>query len=90
MKRSLESGSHLVALALVVVFVAVAGFAGYKVWQMQQASLNNSATTAATVPAKITNTADLTQASKVLDQASTQVNTNLDDSSLNADLNALL
>ena len=90
MKRSSQSGSHVVALVLVVLFVAVAGFAGYKVWQMQQSAASSDTAAAVQVPAKITNTADLTQASKALDQASAQVSTSLDDGGLNSDLNDLL
>ena len=91
MNRSSQSGSHVIALALVVLFVAVAGFAGYKVYTMQQAATSGAPTsTSATVPAKITNTATLNQASSALDAVSTQVNSNLDDSALNSDLNDLL
>ena len=91
MKTSNESGSHVIALALGLVFVAVVGFAGYRVYQMQLAT--NGATdtkTTATVPAKITNTASLNQAASVLDQSSAQVNSNLDDNALNDDLSNLL
>lgn len=92
MKRSSQAGSHVIALALFVVFVAVVGFAGYKVWSMQQAAAPASSSTAAnaTMPSKITNTASLQQAASALDASAAQVNTNLDDSTLSADLNALL
>lgn len=90
MKRSSQSGSHVVAVALFVVFVAAAGFAGYKVWQMQQSAASTNTTASVQVPSKITNTATLNQTAAALDQASAQVNSNLDDSALNSDLNDLL
>ena len=89
MKRSNEAGSHLIAVALFVAFAALAVFAGYKVYMMGQQVASTDAT-AVQVPATITNTSQLTQASKALDQASAQVNTSLDDSGLNSDLNDLL
>ena len=93
MKTTSESGSHLIALAVGIVVVGVIGFAGYTVYMRQAATTSTDATgTTATVkvPAKITNTASLNQAATALDQASAQVNSNLDDTSLNADLNDLL
>ena len=90
MKASRESGSHVLLLALALVVLAVIGFAGYRVWQMQQAAAPSAETTAVTVPDKITNTASLNQAATVLDQSSTQVSSNLDDGGLDADLSGLL
>ncbi len=91
MRRSSESGSHLIALALAIVAVGVIGFTGYRVWQMQQAATTDTAgNTSATVPAAITNTASLNQASSALDQSSAQVSNNLDDSGLDADLSSML
>jgi hypothetical protein len=93
MNRSSESGSHIIALALIVLFVAVAGFSAYKVWTMQQTPVDNVATTttaATTVPAKITNAATLSQTSTALDSDLSQMNNDLNDSSLSADLNSML
>ncbi len=91
MKRSSEDGSHVVALALVVLFVAVAVYAGYKVMNLPQVAPASTATTTTTkAPAAIINTATLKQAVSALDSESTQVNTNLDSSGLNTDLNDLL
>jgi uncharacterized protein HemX len=92
MKTSKEAGSHLLVVALVLLVIGVVGFAGWRVWQMQQtlATATSGATDTATVPSKITNTATLDQASKALDQSSTQVNANLDDNGLNSDLNDML
>jgi len=49
-----------------------------------------AAVTTASVPKAVTNTADLQQVSGVLDQSSAQLNSNLDDSSLNTDLDSML
>lgn len=79
-------------MAFAVLVVGVIGFAGYKVMQMQQAATTNqpSTTASTTVPAKITDTASLKQASSALDASSAQLNTSLDDSALNTDLNSML
>ncbi len=93
MKRSSESGSHIIALGLAVVVLAVVISAGYRVWQLQQdtaapAAANTSAAT--TAPVKITNTATLNQASAALDSDASQLNSNLNDAAFNADLNSML
>lgn len=91
MKRSSQSGSHVVMLAVAVAVIGVLAFAGYRVWTMQQANTQTADTaTTVTVPKKITNTAQLNQAASALDTASTQVNGSLDDSALNADLSSML
>ena len=92
MKRLNQSGSHVLGFALLVLVLGVVGFAGYKV---QQAHNNSdtavqTATTTAKVPATIANTAELQQASRALDDSSAQLNSSLDDSSLNTDLNSML
>jgi uncharacterized protein HemX len=91
MKRLNQSGSHILALALLVLALGVVGFAGYKVQQAHNTT--DATTTAATThvaPATIKDTTDLQQTSQALDDDSSQLNTNLDDTSLNADLNAML
>jgi uncharacterized protein HemX len=90
LQRLNQSGSHILALALVVLALGVVGFAGYKVQQAH--SKTTPATTAAahTVPATITTTADLEQTSQALDSDSSQLNASLDDSGLDADLNSML
>jgi uncharacterized protein HemX len=93
MKRYDQKGSHLVAALLLVVVIGVIALAGYKVWQMQSnntSPTSNTTASSATVPATIQSKADLTQASHVLDQASTQLNSSLDDSTMNADINSML
>lgn len=88
MKRLNQSGSHILGLALLIVVLGVIGFAGYTV--MNKSNDKSATTTASTQSEAIQNTADLTKASNELDSSSTQVNSNLDDSTLNSDLNDLL
>ncbi len=88
MKRLNQSGSHVVALLVVVAALAIVGLAGYKV--MQARNTVDTQQTAAQVPAAINNAADLQQANKVLDDSSAQLDSGLDDSQLDADLNSML
>ena len=91
MRRLSQSGSHIIGIALFVLALGAVGFAGYKVMQAHHQPVENAATTTAlTVPAAIKTSADLNQASTVLDDSSAQLNSGLDDSSLNADLNSML
>lgn len=93
MKRYDQTGSHLMVVLLLVVVVGVIALAGYKVWQMQSGNTtpaSNPMASSATVPSAIQSKADLTQASHVLDQASAQLNSSLDDSALNTDINSML
>jgi hypothetical protein len=82
---------HIVAVG-VVLFLLVVGFAGYKVITMNKVTNTAASTAAATgkVPNTISSKADLVQASKALDNSSTQVDSSLNDSSLDADLNDML
>lgn len=87
-----QSGvGHVVAVG-VVLFLLVAGFAGYKIITMNRSTNApvGAAATTAKVPAKISSKADLVQASKALDNSSSDVNSGLNDSSLDADLNDML
>lgn len=92
MKRLNQSGSHVIALALLVLVLGLVGFAGYKVEQAHSKSdvATQAATTAVSVPKTIANTADLQQASSALDSSTSQLNSALNDSSLDADLNSML
>lgn len=92
MKKLNHSGSHLIAIALIVVAAGVIGFIGYKVSQngKSKADTVKHQTTTAQVPASINSVADLDQAEAVLDQAAPQVNSNLDDNGFNSDLNSML
>lgn len=93
MKRFDQKGSHVIGLLLFVAFIAVVGFTGYKVWQMHNSASNtpsSSTTASVTPPAKIQNTSDLKQAASALDAAATQLNSGLNDSSLNTDMQSML
>lgn len=93
MKRTHESGSHVIVLAVAVLVVGVLAFAGYRVYQMQQAANNTpsaSTTADATPPAQITNTTTLKQAGNALDAAAVELNSNLDDSALNTSMSSML
>lgn len=86
MKRLTQSGSHIVALAVGILVVGVVSFAGYTIMQ------RNDTTETATTPTTHTaaSDADLTAAATALDSSSSQVNSSLNDSSLDTDLNNLL
>lgn len=83
--------SHLIAV-FVVLFVGVVSFAGYKVATMNQLKDNETATSAqsASVPASIKSKEDLAQTGKALDAATDDVDSSLNDSALDADLNDML
>lgn len=94
MKRRINHAGfgHLAAVGI-VLFLLVAGFTGYKVVMMNHAvSVAPAAktTAASSAPASINSKADLTQASKALDNSNTQVNSSLNDSALDSDLNDML
>jgi hypothetical protein len=86
-----QAGVGHIAAVFVIVFLGVAGFAGYKVVTMNKAASTTSTVTfSPKVPKTITSKADLAQAGKALDSTSAQVDSSLNDNSLNADLNDLL
>jgi len=88
MKRLNQSGSHVVGLVLLILVLGVVGFAGYKVQQAH--TKTKTADSTQTVPATITTTSDLQKASQAMDDSSSQLSANLDDSSMDADLNSML
>lgn len=92
MKARLNSrGIGHLALVFVLLFVAVVGFAGYKVMTKNSAdSTVNSTAPTTLVPKKISNKASLTQAGKALDNSSSDVNSNLNDKALDPGLNDML
>ena len=92
MKRLDQTGSHIVAVALLVAVLGVVGFAGYKVMSANKSNTDTTTATtkSSTVPSNIRNTADLTQAASVLDSSASQVNNGLDDNGLNSSLNDML
>ena len=92
--RTNQSGFELASLAAVVLLVAVIGFAGYKVWQRDSNSADTATKTSTqastAVPATIDSQADLSSTAKSLDDASPQVNSDVNGDSLDADINDLL
>jgi hypothetical protein len=90
MKRLNSAGSHVVALAVGVLVLGVAVFGAYTVQHQDKTADTTPSSSAIKSSDAINNTADLTKASNDLDSASSQVNSNLDDSSLDGDLNDLL
>jgi predicted negative regulator of RcsB-dependent stress response len=75
---------------VVVLVVAVVGFAGYRVWSNQNTADTTETSATTTVPSTIQTKADLDSTGKYLDGLGAQLNADLDDSSLNADINSML
>lgn len=91
MQKTRQSGSHIIAVALFLLVVGVVAYTGYKVYQMQRPAQGPSTQAAnVAVPQKITSSADLSQAATSLDSATASLNTSLDSSVLNADINNML
>lgn len=81
---------HVVAIFM-VVFVAVIGFAGWKVATMDRSAPGTAnVTLSAEVPEKLETKADLVTTSKALDGSASDLDGGLNDSSLDADLNDML
>jgi ABC-type molybdate transport system substrate-binding protein len=79
--RNNQSGiAHLILLVLLVA-VAVVGFAAYRVHSAQQTPEASTAT--------VGSASTLTSSNKELDQADSQLDATLDDSALNSDLENL-
>jgi predicted negative regulator of RcsB-dependent stress response len=91
-RKYAQAGIGHVVLLFVIVFVAVVGFAGWKVATMNKVAdtAQAAAVTSPKVPDQIKTKADLVQTSKALDDSSSQVDGSLNDSALNADLNDML
>jgi hypothetical protein len=87
-----QKGFGHIAVLFVLVFVAVVGFAGYKVFTMNKSADTTVSSVVAnpTVPSRISTKADLTATAKALDSSSSQVDSNLNDGALNSDLNDML
>lgn len=88
-----QAGFGHIVLVFALVFLAVGGFAGYKVVSGRGSKADTAATvtaTASSVPATITTQADLTLTSKALDNEAASVNGGLNDGSLDGDLNDML
>jgi hypothetical protein len=89
MKRLNSAGSHIVAIAVGILVIGVAAFGAYAV-QHQNSSTDTTTASTSSSSGDINNTADLTKAATELDSSSTQVDSSLNDASLDSDLNDLL
>jgi hypothetical protein len=95
MKRLNQNGFEAMTLITLLVVVVVLGALSYTFVMLHKTkpTLDNGATATAkntSVPANINSQADLTQASQALNQSSIQINSDLNDNSLNDDLFTLL
>lgn len=90
MRKLNQTGFGHVILLVALVALAVVGFAGYRVWTSQNTATAPDSSQAATLPATIETKADLAQTGKMLDETSAQLDTNLDDGGLDADINSML
>jgi len=98
MKRSNflnQAGFEATAVIVALLVVGVLGFGSYKFIAMHNQAKTSTASTAdasAThaVPATIKTQADLTQTAQALDADGSSLDSSLNDTSLDADLNAVL
>jgi hypothetical protein len=92
MTRLNQAGSHLVGIALLVLVLGFAVFAGYTVSHRNSdtTTASTTSTKTAAAPGTIKNASDLQQTAQALDTASSQLSSSLDDSGMNADLNSML
>jgi len=87
MRKLNQSGSHIVAVALLILVVGVVGLVGYR---MMHHNSSTATLTPASSSSNINNKGDLQNTAKSLSNSSADVNSSLDSSSLNGDLNDLL
>lgn len=89
-----QTGIGHIVVIMALLMVGVVGFAGYKVVTKQPAQSTavrgSSQVDSIAVPAKISTKADLETTTKALDGSSTQVDSGLNDNSLDADLSDML
>jgi heme/copper-type cytochrome/quinol oxidase subunit 2 len=85
-----QAGFEAVGVLVAILIVAVIGFAGFKVMHMNKAADSQQSASQPAVPAKIQTKSDLSQTGKSLDAASGQLDSSLNDGSLDADMDAML
>lgn len=87
-----QKGFEAVGLLVVVAFLAIVGFAAFKVVGLNKSAASSTATTASAVrvPATIKTSADLKQTDQALQSTGQQAENSLNADSLDADLNAML
>lgn len=85
-----QKGFEAVGIMVAIVLVAVVAFAGYKVFTMNKAA-DTAATSGQTgAPDTINSKADLEQTDKALSDADAELDSNLNDSQLDADVDSML
>jgi predicted negative regulator of RcsB-dependent stress response len=90
MKRFNQQGSLHLGILLAVLVVAAVAFAGYRVWSNGQDDTTQTATASTAVPSEIKTKADLAQTGKALDQTSSELDSSMNDASLDSDINSML
>ena len=83
---SSERGVGHVAIVLLLLVVGVVGFAGYTVMNSQK----DNDKTASSVQAKVDSVHELKEADTTLTQASSDLDSSLDTTALDADIDAML
>lgn len=83
--------AHVLGLAVVVVVLAIIGFAGYKVMQSQKSNDNTPAatTTTSAVQTKINAQPTLKTVDQTLNDATTALNSGFSTTTLDSDIQAL-
>jgi hypothetical protein len=91
MKRFRQSGSHIVALSLLVFALGVVSITGYMVMQRQQkADTVLTSDIKLSVPKTVDSKADLDATAKALDETSADLDSSMDGSVLDGSMNDLL
>ena len=85
-----QAGFEAVAIMVVVLVLGVVGFASYKVLQNGMPAVQQPTAAVTTEPDTIKSKSDLANTSKALDSSAAELDKDLDDSQLDADLNAVL
>lgn len=87
-----QQGSSVIAISLIILVAAVIAYAGYMVMNKQAktpASTTNTTAQSNTTPEKVENAADVNAANKSLDEMDAQLDSDLNTSSLDEDINSL-
>ncbi len=90
MKRTNQIGAGYLVAVLLVLVVAIVGFAGYKVYNTQNMKDQNSTGSMASEKKVTTQAPELKAADQTLTQTGNDLNTGLDTSALDSDINAML
>lgn len=89
--RSLnQSGFEIVGVMVALLFVGVVAFAGYKVVNLNKSASTVSDSSSSSAPDSIKTKGDLETTNKALTESGTQLDSNLNDSALDADIDSML